>query len=291
MFGYFRFNQNFASREMKIAYKNYYCGACFALEKHYGEISRFLLSYDVVLLAIMVNLHKTPGRDQLPCFGKKSEKTQFSDEGWKKIAASNILLFNAEIDDDLNDDNSAKAKAAYFVFKSQIKKARNDFPMIAEVIDGGYSKMLELERSRSDVLEICNSFSDLISKLLSKSFNADEDVCAYGRAIAGWLYFIDQLDDYDDDAAKGKFNPLVIEGISKLDYINTKQSILSSYIETLMCEFDEIKRTLARDGVEGKILFSIINETIPSMTLRVMMDRKLPKLDHTNKKEMKWSDN
>lgn len=290
MFGYFRFNQDLASHEMKTAYKNYYCGTCFALEKHYGELSRIILSYDVVLLAIMVNLHTAPDGEQLPCFGKSSKKKQFADEGWRKIAAANILLFNAEIDDDLNDDNSVKAKAAFLAFKSKIKKAENDYPELARIIDEGYREMLELEKGKSDVLDICGSFSNLISNLLKTGFNADEIICRYGKAIAGWLYFIDQLDDYDDDIFEGKFNPLVIDGVSKLEYINTRQSVLSKYIETLMLDFDKIKSELDRGSVEGKILFSIINETIPSMTLRVMTNQKLPKLDHMNKREVKWSD-
>ena len=290
MFGYFRFNQNLASYEMKMAYKNYYCATCFALEKHYGETARFLLSFDVVLLALMANLHDNPGREMLPCFGKKSEKSQFNNESWKKIAAANILLFNAEIDDDLNDDNSLKAKLAYFVFSSKIKKARKDFPELAEIIDGGYRKMLELERAKSGILEICASFSRLISDLLQLEFDCSEMICDYGKAIAGWLYFIDQLDDYDEDTAKGKYNPLVIEGVSKLEYVNTKQNILSVYIETLLYDFDRLKKQLNRSSVEGSILFAVLNETIPSMTLRVMAGRKLPKLDHTNKKDLKWSD-
>lgn len=290
MFGYFRFNQKGASWDMKILYKNYYCGTCFGLEKHYGEMSRFLLSYDVVLLAIIAKIYDVPNDKQLPCFGKGTEKGQFDNIEWKKIAAINVLLFNAEIDDDLNDDNSFKAKVAYIVFRKIIKKAKRDFPILAKIIDEGYQDMLRLEHAQSNVIEICKSFSCLISRLLHESFNVDETMISYSQAIAGWLYFIDQLDDYDSDISEGKFNPLVINGITKLEYINSKQEILSKYIETLLRDFDAIKSKLNRDRTEDKILFSILNETIPSMTFRVMTNQRLPKLHHTDKNNLKWSD-
>lgn len=74
MFGYFRFNQLFASPKLKNVYKNYYCGTCFALEYNYGEIARCILSYDVVILALIAKLYDTPNKEVLPCFLKKKRK-------------------------------------------------------------------------------------------------------------------------------------------------------------------------------------------------------------------------
>lgn len=74
MFGYFRFNHMYASPRTKRVYKNYYCGTCFALEYNYGEISRFILSYDAVILALTAQLYESPERELLPCFLRKAEK-------------------------------------------------------------------------------------------------------------------------------------------------------------------------------------------------------------------------
>ena len=95
MFGYFRFNQLYATPRLKNIYKNYYCGTCFALEYNYGEVVRCILSYDVVILALVAKLYDKPNRTVLPCFLKKDEKMQFTqDEGWQKVAAINVLLMN-----------------------------------------------------------------------------------------------------------------------------------------------------------------------------------------------------
>ena len=174
MFGYFRFNADGATPEMKKVYKNYYCGTCFALEKNYGEVARLLLSYDVVIMGLLAKSHQNGCGDRLPCFGKRNNKTQFSDETWKKIAAINILLFSVKIDDDIHDEQSKKAKAAGVALKGVIKKARKDFPMFAELLDEGYRKMASLEEDRVDVRQICYVFSGMMSELMKIAFNMDE---------------------------------------------------------------------------------------------------------------------
>ena len=174
MFGYFRFNQLYASPKLKNVYKNYYCGTCFALEYNYGELARWILSYDVVILAMVAKLYDVPNRNLLPCFFKRTQKKQFIDnEGWKKVAAINVMLMNAKFDDDINDERSKKAKAAAILFHKQIKKAEKDFPELAGVVKMGYLDMYKLETSGAEIIDICNSFADMMEKLVVTAFNVD----------------------------------------------------------------------------------------------------------------------
>ena len=87
MFGYFRFLNQYSDYRTQAVYKNYYCGLCFALDMHYGALSRMLLSYDVTILAIALHAHPEPCCAKLPCIGCKACKQgYFHDEQWKKIA-------------------------------------------------------------------------------------------------------------------------------------------------------------------------------------------------------------
>lgn len=290
MFGYFRFNRLYASPKLKNVYKNYYCGACFALEHHYGEAARCMLSYDVVILALAAKLYDHPNRPQLPCLFAKKKKEQFiRNEGWKKIAAINILLMNAKFDDDINDERSAKAKAAAVFFHGAVKKARRQFPELDQIVRDGYRDMYRLETEKAEILSICNAFADMMEKMASTAFQMDEKRIAFIRGISRWLYFIDQLDDYDDDVREGKRNPLVVEGVSKAQMVNCDNSYLFGLMREIFKDYPRMKKELDCSCSEDRLLYAVLNESIPNVTSQVLSDRKLPRLLH-RKTGLEWKE-
>lgn len=287
MFGYFRFNQLYASTKIKNVYKNYYCGTCFALEYNYGEAIRCILSYDVVIFALIARLYEQPNKEILPCFFKKSEKEQFiNNDEWKKVATINVLLVNAKLDDDINDEMSKKALIASKAFKSTIKKAEKNYPDLAEIVKNGYLKMYELEKQNASILSICDAFADMMAKLTA-SFGVDVNKIDFIKAISRWLYFIDQLDDYDEDIKENKYNPLVIKGVSKSEFINVKNGYLFEIMREIFKDYSIIKSKLNLSYSEDRLLYSLINESIPSVTSLVLSSTKLPQIIHT-KKELEW---
>ena len=288
MFGYFRFNQLYATPKLKNIYKNYYCGTCFALEYNYGEVARNILSYDVVILALVAKLYDTPNKEVLPCFFKKREKEQFAkSEGWRKVAAINVLLMNAKLDDDINDEKSKKAKAAGFLFHGAIKKAERQFPELAKIIKDGYLQMYKLETEKADILDICNAFADMMEKMIYTAFNVEENKIAFVKGISRWLYFIDQLDDYDDDIKEGKYNALVVEGVSKSEMVNSDNLYLYGLMNEIFRDYHRIKCGLDLSCSEDCLLYAVINESIPSVTSIVLSDRKLPTIMY-GKKNLEW---
>lgn len=290
MFGYFRFNQMYASPKLKNIYKNYYCGTCFALECNYGEMTRCILSYDVVILALIARLYEKPNKEILPCFFRNSDKKIFgNDTGWQKVAAINVLLMNAKLEDDINDERSTKAQLAALVFHKSISKAKKRFPELARIIEEGYSSMYRLEMEKAPILEICNSFADMMEQLLINSFDVEENSVRFVRGISRWLYFIDQLDDYDDDVKEGKYNPLIIEGVTKRELVDRKHDYIFGILKEIFFDYTEIKDGLDLNQPEDRLLYAIVNESIPNVTSLVLADRKLPQLIHI-KKEMEWKE-
>ena len=290
MFGYFRFNPKFASDRIKRIYKNYYCGTCFALQHSYGEKARLLLSYDVVLLGLLAKIHNNPDAEKLPCFFQKNKKKQFREKAeWDKLATINILLVKAKIDDDRNDESSLKAKLGGAIYSRTIKRAVNKYPELAEVVDSGYKEMFRLEEQKSDVLDICNAFADMMVKLMVDAYEINEDKQRILFALARWLYFIDQLDDYDDDIKEGKFNPLVLPGIDRFTYIYKKCNVLFSYLKVLTQDFDSLKSTLDLRIPEDIIIYSLLNESMPKTMVMIINGKTLPKLNHTSK-TVEWKE-
>lgn len=292
MFGYFRFNQLFASPRVKNVYKNYYCGTCFALEYNFGEIARFVLSYDAVILALAVKANETPNERTLPCFFSKKKKEQFyRNEKWRKIAAINMLLLGAKIQDDINDKElSPKSKAAGVIFRTAIVKARQQHPDLSEIIVRGYRRMFELESTGSHILEICEAFSDLMSALMEAAFPSElgTDGLNYIKCISRWLYFIDQLDDYDTDIVEAKYNPLVIPDVNKELMINQYHTELFETLRQIMMPINIVRQKFRIECLEDYLLYAILSESIPTMTMRVMMGRNLPKFQH-GRKQIEWN--
>ncbi len=283
MFGYFRFKGKYTSKNVQKAYKNYYCGLCFALAKHYGTLSRMLLSYDVATLAVLVGAHSQPLCNPIACVGECScKQALFDNEVWKKLAALNILLAAEKMRDDIHDEGSLKAKAGSVIFSRPIAKAQRDYPEALKIIRSGYDKILALENENSDVLNIGAEFADMMASLAKSCFAAEEKQLKFIRSISVWLYYIDALDDYDKDIIKGRFNPLLIEGVDFSQYTNRFYTVINKDLKCIFEDFSEIKNMLG-DSCEDKILRGLLDNTIPSVTCSVLKQQELPKLLHLKK--------
>lgn len=281
MFGYFRFLSQYSDYKSQSVYKNYYCGLCFALEQHYGQLSRMLLSYDVTVLALALHAHGEPECERLKCYGcKDCKKTLFQDETWKKLAAVNILLAAEKLRDDKEDEGSFKAKLGLWCFGSVVKKAKADYPALDEVIHKGYRKIQALERENKSVLEIGHSFGELMSGIVTTGFDAPAVMVSYVYEIARWLYFIDALDDYDEDLEKGRFNPIARKELPFKDYVNTQSKELRSLIRNLWEKHGELLRDMNDGSIENDILRSILTNSIPAVTSLVLNGREIPTLLH-----------
>ncbi len=275
MFGYFKFNERYSTYEMQNVYKNYYCGTCFALQYHYGELARFLLSYDVTLFAIIMKLHKSPMCDRLKCSGQsKCKKQLFLDEGWKKIAALNILLAAENLRDDIEDSKSLKAAAAQLIYGRIFKKAKKDFPELSACISAGYKKILEYEKADKSLLELAECFAEMMVSTADTAFSVDETQRDFIHEISRWLYVIDALDDYTKDAKKGDFNPIVQKGVSFKDYINANYVEMQELVADLSHQYSEFIKKYDNGCVEEQILCSIIRDTIPSNTAMIFNEVK-----------------
>jgi len=282
MYGYLRVYKRQMPRELHLAYKNYYCGTCFALQYNYGNLSRFLLSYDIVLLGLLTKPHEEPLCKRLRCFGHRG-KTQFKGENWKKIAALSLLFAREMIKDNIEDENSFIAKVADKIYSKKIKKAEQDYPIISSLVESCYKQILAYEKENKGLFEIAGVFSGMMGQVY-KLIHGDDALCsekaAYIKAVSEWVYFIDALDDYGKDIEKKRYNPLIKNNVSHADYID--KHFLE--IHGLICQiYEKIRKAineLKLDGVEDELLKKIVFNTIPSMTAIVLNRDKQPKMKH-----------
>lgn len=281
MFGYFRFLSQYSDYQIQTAYKNYYCGLCFALDMHYGALSRMLLSYDVTILAIALHAHPAPLCEKLKCMGHKECKQEyFRSETWKKIAAINILLAAEKMSDDISDERSFKAAVGSVFYKKIIRKAKQDYPQIYKAIRGGYTAIVDAEKKNCDVLQIGDLFADMMASILQVGFSASDTMHTYVREISRWLYFIDALDDYDKDLQKNRFNPIAIPETCFKEYLLTEYPQVQQLLKSLYEKHNTLITQLSDGSLENEILISILKNSIPAVTALIMQQHTLPELLH-----------
>ena len=284
MFGYFRFKNQYSPYSIQKIYKNYYCGLCFALERHYGQLSRMLLSYDVTTIAIIGAIHKEPCCDKITCAGCNQRKRMlFDDDLWKKTAGINILLAAEKLQDDINDENSFLSKIERLLFHNVIKKAQKDRPETLDIIKRGYKTIVEDEVKKADVIEIGKHFADMMLEVADSNYNLPQDKRLFVYEISRWLYYIDALDDYDEDVRKKRFNPLIMDNVTFKDYTEKYYSVIQRDLSDIFKNFEKLKLSFSDESPENQILRSFLINTIPSVTASVLKRQKLPKLLHFKK--------
>jgi len=243
-------------------------------------LARMLLSYDVTILAIALGAHPEPFCNKLKCTGCKACKRRyFQNEQWKKIAAVNILLAAEKMSDDIADERSFKAAAGAFFYKGVIQKAARDYPELHNAIHGGYRAIQAAEKENRDVLQIGECFADMMVGILDAGFDVSANIREYVRQIARWLYFIDAMDDYDEDLKKNRFNPIAQKGVSCREYLLTQYPQLQQYLQSLYEKHNELCMQLEQSP-ENEILISILKNSIPVVTAMVLHQQPLPELLH-----------
>ena len=293
MYGYLRVYKRQMPKELHLAYKNYYCGTCFALQYNYGALSRFLLSYDIVLLGLLVKPHEEPLCKRLHCFGQRRAKEQFTNSSWKNIATLSLLFAREMIKDNIEDDNSFVAKIAHKIFAKKIKKAEQNFPKMSSLVDLCYKQILAYEKENKGLFEISGIFSSMMEQVYGLVCGENvlcPEKATYIKAVSEWVYFIDALDDYGKDIEKSRYNPLIKTNVTHADYIDKHFLEIHGLISRIYGQIRKAIKEVKLSSVEDELLKNIAFNTIPSMTAIVLNRDKHPKMKHFREGNV-WSDN
>lgn len=271
MFGYIKLDSK-CPRIMNAVFKKNYCMLCKAIEKNYGQLPRFALSFDVTfMLMLFTDYNFLEDIKKVRCLTSTDEvKHKAKEETIKKCAALNIAMAEAELLDHINDDKSFIAKLLLALFKGKFKKVDKDYPKMRKRLIDGYAKFDEYETNGKSLVEIENMFADMITDIAKYDFNIkDEQIINQLSYVAKWLYFIDACDDLDKDVKTKSFNPLR-EFKSKHDLFNNHYSFISQHLDEIRGNCIPIKN----DDLNKKITNRVIFFGLPESMTKVMMERK-----------------
>lgn len=270
MFGYFKMDAD-CPTAVGEHYKKYYCFLCRALEKYYGQLSRCLLSYDVALLLLLFSeegfLSQVP---KIGCIRKTPQlKQSLTDAAAKKIATLHILLIAAKLDDDIRDEGGFVAKAAKTAAAGHIAKAKKTDPKMWQIIKEEYIALHELEKQNGALEALEQQFARMMVRVGTERFGlSDPEKIAALELAARWLYFIDAVDDLDENRKEGTFNPFVGCG-SFRELKNRRYLELSAHFQQL---YRDVKKL---PGEENALVLNYILFTkVPTETIRVLLKER-----------------
>ncbi len=270
MFGYFKLDKE-CPPPISHAYKKYYCLLCRGIQKHYGLLARFLLSYDVAFLMVFLDKEDTFHHlSRVPCIKRFSDLSDACMTPLiKQMAALNVLLAAGKLDDDRIDDGDMKSLVGKVLFSRSICKAKRDFPQMWKIISEEYANIRQLEQRKESLDNIETAFSIMMIRLAIEVFNVHEEAkISMLSAATKWLYFIDAVDDLDENIAKHTFNPLAYmkssDNLKNREYLQIASHFRGFYRQKLL--------------MDGNINAAIINRVfyygVPEETLRIISKRR-----------------
>ena len=197
MFGYLKPVGYGIAEQTKRYYRQQYCTLCHALWTYYGFFPRFLLSFDMAFIACLFDLTLNE-QGKISCY----KKMEIESEDWKKISALSLFMVEGKLVDDICDSQSKLSKMLLKLYKKPFTQAAADFPHTHDAIMHSFEKFRELENQKADVTTLADAFAVIICDSAKDLFACTalvEDIIFH---VARWVYFIDAVDDLEEDLHK-----------------------------------------------------------------------------------------
>ncbi len=211
-------------REFEI-YRAHYCGLCKQLGQDYGVLSRFLLNYDLVLLAMLADALSGQGGEMQRegCFANPAAKRcmKHNTDGLSLASDGLLLLSYHRLQDALADETGPKRLLygfAHPLLRAKFRRAVARRPEISAVLAAQMEAQRKLEAENCQSADAaCDPTAQMCAALFAAAGgNAEEKNILWRLGLfAGQIvYLLDAAEDFTEDAAKGRYNVFVNQGLS-----------------------------------------------------------------------------
>lgn len=232
MFGYVRPLRG----ELKVKdlenYQAAYCSLCHGLKEACGSAARFVLNYDLVFLALLLDEGSDP---VCPCKRRcaahplRPRNTLPVTPSVRLCAQESVILTHYKLLDDIGDEGVWKGmgcRAANMALAKGYRRAKRALPEFDRTVRTRLAELKELEEAHSPQLDrTADAFAGLLSAAapVTGDERVDRPRAQLLYQLGRWIYLADAADDLREDQAKGRYNPIDARfgGQPDLDYINT----------------------------------------------------------------------
>ena len=223
MYGYIRpLRGELRVRDLE-RYNENYCGLCAALKRRYGPLSRFLLSYDLTFLALLLGGDEGSGCRYCPMHPIRRRRCG-QGRGLDQAADCSVILSYHKLCDDVSDSRGIKkwtARLLRLLLKGAYTKARGRLPEIDVIAKGELERLGALEREKTPSPDrAADCFAQLLAAFASLPAEEErrrilrEILYHVGRSI----YLLDAVDDLEEDSRADRYNPLRLRWGDKPDH-------------------------------------------------------------------------
>ena len=259
MFGYITPKKS----ELKVKdfelYNTIYCSLCRTLQKEYGVVSKALLNYDFVLLALIGLSLKDKEQDFLNrrCTTNPLKKQTFIEDDVLSYSASCLIITAYySLCDNILDERFFKKTFSFLarlVIYPSYMKACNRFNDVALAVKKSFSSQLKLEKeSTSNLDEAADPSAIALSYMFEQLGSSDEEkriLLRLGYFLGRFVYLADSCDDLVSDINSGKFNPLA----NKYGIISVTDERIEEILEEMKHELFLTRSELASTYVLLKV--------------------------------------
>lgn len=280
MFGYVRpLEGELKVRELE-EYKAVYCGLCHSLGQRCGFLSRFILNYDFVFLAMLLEegtdggttvhrrcvAHPLAGRKCTLCPGLVMDLA----------AEESVILAYYKLRDDFQDEKVGKrlvSRLLALFLKPAYKKARKTQPDFNRRVKECLAELEQLEQAGSEKLD---QVSDTFARVLQAAAPSGADP-ARERVLAQllyhlgrWIYLVDGMDDLAEDVKQGRYNPVFARFGGNVDKEYMKNTLNNS-LSLIQAAFQLLEKNRWTP-----ILENILYLGLPAVQAKVWKDSEDP---------------
>lgn len=235
MFGYIRpLREELKVRDWED-YQAAYCGLCHALKEQCGTAARFILNYDFVFLALLLDEGTGP---IIPCKRRcgahpfRPRHAVSDNERAALCARESVILTYYKLADDAADEclgKGTKSRITQLFLKKSYQKARAALPEFDERVRSCLDELKALEKEKSSSLDrTADTFARLLAAATPETGDeaVDRPRAQLLYQIGRWIYLADAADDLAEDRARGRYNPINarFEGKPDMDYVDTTMS-------------------------------------------------------------------
>lgn len=217
MFGYVRPNrEELKVRELR-EYEALYCGLCHTLGQRHGFPARMFLSYDIVLLAMV--LDRTPGRPALekrrcPARLWCTKKQCARSDGLEAAADAGTILSYWKLRDTVADGTWPErlgGRALSLLLRPAYRRAAEARPDYDRTVQACLEELHRLEAEGAPSLDrTADTFARMLQSAAPSSGEGDRDRAVEQLLyhLGRWIYLVDAWDDLEEDRRTGSYNPI-----------------------------------------------------------------------------------
>ncbi|MBE6692170.1 MAG: hypothetical protein E7586_02400 [Ruminococcaceae bacterium] len=266
MFGYIRPVKGELYVKDSEFYSAIYCGLCRHGGKNISHLTRWLLNYDFVLLALL----RMSLSEESVCVEKKrcpykikKCKCARADESYSFVCSAFGLLTYHKILDDIRDEKGFKRalkKTVLPVF-SRIARKCDSFVGLKEIIERGMSKTSEAEKENCPSPDrAADGFAVMMREIAAYGVSEEKKAVAEncGYHIGRFIYLADAFDDLEQDEKSGNYNPFILHYGSAKDALLKNEEIKTTLYDSLNV-FSNCYALIAKTPLNGidRLIFNI----------------------------------